>query len=889
MGWYNKSVKEVYSKLSSDREGLTNSEVEERLDEYGENRIEDDESTSALKIFIKQFQDKLIYLLIAAAIISLGIGFLPGKEPKYMEPIIIFVILFANGVFGFFQDYKAEKSIESLKEMSSPNAKVIRDGEEKIVSAKDIVPGDIISLSEGDIVPADARVIESELLSLDEAALTGESTTVSKNSDSLSDDVPLAEQKNMVFKGTNVVKGEGKAVVVKTGMETEVGKIAEEIEDTEDKKTPFQEEVDEMGKHISYIVVGLVGIVALAQLFLTGANLITILLMSVGVLVAAIPESLPPIVTFTLAEGSKKMLKKNALVRSLPVVETLGSVNFIVTDKTGTLTKGVMTVKNLYFEGSEYDVDSEENVFVQDGEEVDSSVLRPLLECGVFCNNAEADGDSEEGFKGEPTEVALLDSGSKAGVSKDEVSRERTIPFSSERKRMTVITENSKAYMKGAPEIVLERCDKIRTSDGVVDLTEDKKQEVLDKNEEFASNALRVLGFAEKEVSDKDGDEDVIENDMVFLGLQGMIDPPRQEVKDAVQDCRDAGIDLVMATGDNIETAKAIGKELGFKADKALTGEEIDEMSEEELEEKLKEVDIFARVNPYHKVDILDALEDENYKVAMTGDGVNDAPALKDADVGIAMGQRGTDVAKQSSDMILQDDNFRTIRDAIEEGRAIFDNIRKVTNELLSTNSAEVSFVFFGTLIGGLFFSEFFSGAEATVLTAVMILWVNFASDVPPDMALVKDPKTPGLMDRPPRDKDEPIMDKKILSTIAVTGPLASVIMLPLFFLNIESFALAQTMLFVALGLFEILMINLIRRDYGLEWFDNMYFITAVLGAAMSYLLIVYTPLAEYFEVVALMPIHWLYIFASLLTFALCEMLFFELEWNIWGKRTYKE
>ena len=865
------------SELETSEDGLTEEEAENRIEEYGENRIEDDDSTSMLQIFISQFQDNLIYLLMAAGLLTVLVGFLPGHEANLTETAIIFAILFANGIFGFIQDYRAEKSIEALKEMSTPSTTVLRGGKKADIDSTQVVPGDIVFLEQGDAVPADGKILEAESLSTDESALTGESQNISKSPGTVEEDAPVAERTNMAFKNTHVVKGRGKMIVTDTGMDTEVGNIAEEIEEAEDSQTPFQEEVDALGKRIGYLVVGIVAVVALIQAFLTGAGPMTVLLLAIGLSVAAIPESLPAIVTLTLALGSKKLLKKDALVRRLPVVEALGSVDHIVTDKTGTLTEGTMTVEKMYFQDEEFDVTgkgtSKDGIFMKDGHETDSDYLKPLLECGMICNNAEeAEEHSDLDFRGEPTEVALLVSGMKAGVENNK-ERKRAIPFSSDRKRMTVVTEEDQAYTKGAPETILDRCNRILIDGEEKELTDEKQEELLDKNEQFARDALRVLGFARKEV-DPEADEDEIESDMVFLGLQGMIDPAREEVEGAVDDCRNAGIGVVMATGDNIETAKAIGKELGFDPEGAMTGKEIEELTEEELEEKVTEVEIFARVSPEHKVKISKALQNQGYNVAMTGDGVNDAPALKNSDVGIAMGQRGTDVAKKSSDMVLQDDNFVTIRDAISEGRHIFDNIRKVTNQLLSTNSGEVMFVFLGTLIGGFLFPEQFNTSESVVLTAVMILWVNFASDGPPAIALGEDPKVEGIMERPPRGRDEPIIDKKILSMIGFTGPAAALICLPLFFLNIENFILAQTMLFMALAFFELLMFPIIRRDYGLKLSDNKYLIAMIGLSIASHLAVLYTPLADLFNVVPLTVQQWGYIAASLAVFVVVEVLF---------------
>ncbi len=890
MNWYSEPMDKVLSELNTSEDGLSTEEAEKRLKEHGENRIKESEMDSPLKILVNQFKDNLIYLLIIAMVLSIAIGFLPGQSPRYLEVGIILLILLANGLFGFVQDYKAEKAIEALKEMSAPDVRVSRNGKRKTINSKEVVPGDIIHLEQGDAVPADARVIQAESMATDEAALTGESVNVSKEPCELEEDTPVADRKNMVFKNTHIVKGRAKAVVTETGMDTKVGDIAEKIQGIEERETPFQEEVDKMGKKISYLVAGIVIVVAIIQYSITGAAPVTILLMAVSLAIAAIPESLPAIVTFTLALGSRKMLKKNALVRRLSVVENLGSVNFIVTDKTGTLTEALMTVEKIYFQEQEYEVTATgtdtDGKFLKDGEEVDPEELEPILECGFHCNNAEkVDNDSEMDFHGSPTEEALLISGMKAGIE-EKKDRLKSIPFSSNRKRMTVITKDKTAYMKGAPEIVLERCNRILINGEVKELTEEKRQEIIDKNHEYAKEALRLLGFARRKVEDVDASDDEIENDMIFLGLQGMIDPPRTEVKKAVQDCRNAGIEVIMATGDNVETAKAVGKKLGFDSDKVITGNDLNEMSEEELEEKVKEVEIFARITPNHKVRILDALKKQDYNVAMTGDGVNDAPALKDADIGIAMGQRGTDVAKKASDMILQDDNFTTIRDAISEGRAIFDNIRKVTNQLLSTNSGEVMFVFIGTLIGGLFYPQYFTGAEAVVLTAVMLLWVNFASDGPPAIALGEDPKVKGIMKRTPRGREEPIIDKKILAMIAGTGPIAALTMLPLFFIHIENIILAQTILFVSLGLFEILMFHIIRRDYNLKLIDNKYLISMMALAAVSYPILIYTPIAEIFGVLPLTATHWGLIALSLILFLLIETLYANLISKIYGKRT---
>jgi Ca2+-transporting ATPase len=862
MDWHSSEEQEVIDELDTSNDGLSEDEVEKRRENYGENSIRSDQEVSPLKIFISQFQDFLIYLLILAALTSIGVGFLPGHEPEYTDAALIFIILLGNGVFGFIQDYKAEKSIEALKSLSTPDATVIRSGEKKTVDSEELVPGDIIFLEQGDSVPADARVLESQNLQTDEAALTGESTTVSKSPEKLDQDTPLAEREDMLYMNTAVTKGRGKAVVVGTGMETEVGKIADEINEADDQETQFQKEVDELGKTIGYGIMGIIGVVAATQYFFTSAGSVSILLVAITLAVAAIPEGLPAVVTLSLALGSKKMLKKDALIRRLPVVESLGSIDTIVTDKTGTLTEGSMTVKKI-FTGE--DVLKVEGTGTEiEGEVEDREKAREILEAGYICNNSEKrQGD----YHGDPTEIALKVSAEKAGYT-PEVERDREVPFSSDRKRMTVVSGEGTAHMKGAPETVLERCDRILLDGEERELTEELREIIQDKNHTFASEALRVLGFARKEV---EGDEtkEEIESDMVFLGLQGMIDPARSEVKEAVDDSRNAGIDVVMATGDNIETAKAIGRELGFNPEGALTGPEVDEMTDEKLSEAVENTEVFARVSPENKVQILEALQDNGKNVAMTGDGVNDAPALKKSDVGISMGKRGTDVAQQSSDMVLQDDNFVTIRDAIAEGRGIFDNIRKFVNYLLSANVGEVLTVFLGILIGSFLFPETFqSNSEALILTPVMLLWINLVTDGLPALALGADPKTEGIMDREPRGKDEPVINMRMLGSIGAIGLLIAVIGLPIFFRLLESSLLiAQTALFTFLVVIEMVRIQTIRSRYDQSLLTNKWLVGALASSLILQLAVLYTPVRSYLEVAALGARPWMLLGVGFLAF----------------------
>ncbi|SEO23316.1 Ca2+-transporting ATPase [Halogranum amylolyticum] len=900
MDWHSVPTESVLDELDTDATGLTSEAVDDRVAEYGPNELRRGEGVSPLALFVSQFQDALVYLLFLAAALSLAVGFLPGEEPAYVDAALILTILLANGVFGFAQDYRAERSIEALRSLSTPTATVRRDGRTVEIPATELVPGDVVLLEAGDAVPADARLLEVATLETDESALTGESASAVKEATVLDEATPLAERRNLVFMNTTVVRGRGRAVVVETGMDTEVGAIATQLETAEDRETPFQREVDRLGRRLGAGVVALIVLIAVTQLLITQTSPTLVLLVAITLAVAAVPEGLPAVVTLTLALGSQKMLERNALVRNLPVVESLGSVDAIVTDKTGTLTENRMTVTRVLAGGTVHEFATEDSpvddseTTPEEGERLatdgdggpDRSALEALLTCGVFCNNAELDPaaatppdpatDGERGsaaddggddFRGDPTEVALLRAARRADV---EPAGERLaeFPFDSERKRMTVVVADGEgdgreptAYTKGAPRVVLDRCDRLLHDGEVVPLTDERREEVLAATDEFAGDALRVLGFARRTGIDADADADDVEREMVFLGLQGMIDPPRPEVEAAIADCRGAGIGVVMATGDNVETAKAVGRQLGFDATTAATGADVEAATPEELADILESVEIFARVDPSHKVDILRALQESGRTVAMTGDGVNDAPALRNADVGIAMGIRGTQVAQQASDMVLRDDNFATIRDAIAEGRGIFDNIRKFVNFLLSANAGEVLVVFAGVLLGALFFPEAFGGnEEALVLTPAMILWMNLVTDGPPALALGVDPKTDDVMSRPPRGSDASVIDVRMAGSVLSTGVLLTVVGLWLFFTSIQEtgeLVVAQTVLFTFLVVAELVRAYLIRRHYGLPVRSNPWLLAAVATSLGLQLAVLYTPLATVFRVVPLSATGW--------------------------------
>ncbi|QGN06202.1 cation-transporting P-type ATPase [Halorhabdus sp. CBA1104] len=875
--WHSQPGADVLDAVNSGPDGLSEAEASRRRDEYGPNEIRDDEEISPLAIFVDQFRDVLIYLLIFAMLISLGVGLLPGHEPEYIDAALIGLILLANGIFGFVQDYQAEKSIEALKDLSTPDATVIREGERHVVDSSEVVPGDVIVVEGGDAIPADARLIETASLETDESALTGESAQVTKDIAPTDEDAPIAERTGMVYMNTSAVRGRGRAVVTETGMDTEVGAIAEQLSETEDTQTPFQKEVDRLGRTIGLGIMAIIVLVGIIQLLFTGAGPISTLLVAITLAVAAVPEGLPAVVTLTLALGSRRLLDDNALVRRLPVVESLGSVDVILTDKTGTLTEDEMTVRRLYTDGREYDVTGTGTTptgeFERDGQAVDTEPLEAILRCGTVCNNAErAPAEEEEAFFGDPTEVALKVAAEKAGIESTG-ERVREVPFSSARKRMTVVTDDETAYMKGAPEIVLERCDRIREGGEVVELTDERRQEILDRNQSFATDALRVLGFAEKSGADPEAEADEIESGMVFLGLQGMIDPARAEVPDAVADCRSAGIDVIMVTGDNRETAIAIGEEVGFDPAGAMTGTEVETLSDEELSEAVEDVELFARMAPDQKVRVLEAVLENDHNVAMTGDGVNDAPALKRADVGVSMGERGTDVAQQSSDMVLLDDNFASIRDAVAEGRGVFDNIRKFVNFLLSANAGEVLAVFFGVLIGSaLFPSQFASESQALILTPVMLLWINLVTDGLPALALGVDPKTDGIMERPPRGADEPVINRHSLVLIVAFGLIYAAIGLPLFFHGLsvsDDLVVAQTLLFTFIVIGEIIQAQILRWPYGLSLFSNKWLVGALASSIVLHLGVLYTPVNTFFSVEPLGWTHWLWMTAAVGAFTM--------------------
>ena len=901
--WHALAVDDVYEELETSTDGLTAEEAERRLEQVGPNEIAADEGISPLRIFLEQYTSVLIWVLIVAAGVMAAVGH--TLDAGVIAGIVVFIT-----IFGFVQDYRAEQSIAALREMATTHALARRDGGKVEIDARTVVPGDVLFVESGDIVPADARVVEESNLSVDESALTGESIGVSKEPAVVDEATPLADRRNMVYKDTIVERGSARIVVTATGQGTEIGRIATAIEEAEERETPFQTEMDRLGKIIAVGVVGIVTVIAIAELVVGETEPLTVFLTAVGIAVSAVPEGLPAVVTLSLALGARRMAEQNALVRRLPIVEALGSVDVICTDKTGTLTEEEMTVQRLLvgFEtyevtGTGYDTEGEIRRYDEaDGGELldgsgdatsnvearsESDAVEPgderrldeLLRCGMLCNNVDF-GTRENGertYLGDPTEIALFVAAQKAGFEQDALNEEfprvGEVDFTSARKRMTTLHESPGggriAYMKGAPETVLECCDRELADDEIVELTVERREEIETQYESFAEDALRVLGFAYRPDAPGEANEE-LESAMVFLGLQGMLDPPRPEVPDALAGCLNAGINVVMITGDNAITARAIGEEIGLRSATVITGSDLDKMSEADLRDVVDDVDIFARTSPEHKTRILQTLQAAGHTVAMTGDGVNDAPAVKNADVGIAMGIRGTDVTEQASDIVLLDDNFATIRDAVHGGRRIFDNVRKFVNYLLSGNGGEVTMIFTGSMVG-----------FGLVITPIQILWINVVTDGIPALSLGVDPAAEDIMDRPPRPRDEGVITRRIVTSIVGIAFFMTICLLPLFYVHWRAgdVVRAQTMVFTGFVVMEIIRIQAIRHRYGLGVLTNKWLVLAVVVAAALQLLVLYTPIGQtLFSVEPLGLVHWGQIGAAALAFALLMALFVKVQ-----------
>ncbi len=860
--WYKRDTSKILSELKTSEKGLSDSEARRRLLKFGPNALKEKRGFSKIKLLLSQFRSFLVIILIIAVIISALIGHI-------IDAIVILIIVILNSVFGFLQEYKAEKAMQALKKLTSPVAKVLRQGSIKEIPAKDLVPGDIILLNEGDKVPADARIIESVRLKIDESSLTGESVPISKSIDAITKESPISERRNMAWLGTVVTYGRGKAVIISTGMGTEMGKIAKEIQ-VEEEATPLQERLRIFGKHLGIIILAICAIVTIVGI-IRGSEPLAMFITGIALAVAAVPEGLPAVLTITLALGLQGMARKRAIVRRLPAVETLGCTTVICSDKTGTLTKNEMTVERIYYSGKMIELTGigyePEGNFILNKTRTDplkDPGLSLLLKTAALCNNASLRKD-RKGIIGDPTEGALLVAAEKAGLSQEKLKKETPfvleIPFSSERKMMSTLHKTRKGYaafVKGAPEVILKLCTHIIQNNRKNPLTSRERKRILDTNSRMGENALRVLALAYKEFGAKPGESE-IEKDLTFLGMEGMIDPPREEVKGSMKTCQGAGINTVMVTGDNEVTAAAIAKQLGMfrEGDKILTGLELEKISQKELEREVEKIRIYARVSPIHKVRILDALRKRGHIIAMTGDGVNDAPALKRADIGIAMGIQGTDVAKEASDMILKDDNFSTIVTAVEEGRSIYDNIRKFIQYLLSSNLGEVLVIFIAMLIG---FTNPATGAFILPLTAVQLLWINLLTDGPPALALGVDPSSPGIMKRKPRNPRENILSRDMLTDILIVGIVICIGTLFIFAINLpEGAAKAMTAAFTTIVVFEMVRIQSVRMKYRIGVFSNMKLIYAMAISIAMQVLVVYIPiLQQAFGTVALGILDWI-------------------------------
>lgn len=864
---------EIVKKLDSDSlRGLSSDLAAKRLEENGPNKIESKKKKSLGKKIAEQIIDPMVILLIVASIVSAFTG-------DKIECAIIIAIVIINAIMSIIQEGRAEDSVEALQKMSSPEASVIRDGKKIKVKAEELVVGDIVVIETGDIVPADMRLLESSNLKIDESSLTGESVAAEKNSEAVYDsEVGIGDRENFAFSSTIVTYGHGKGIVTQTGSDSEMGKIASSLHQVEDKDTPLQKQLNKLSKLLAILVVVVCIIVFIVGYFRTGDSLLDNLMVAVSLAVAAIPEGLTAVVTIVLSIGMNRMAERKAIVKSLVSVETLGATTAICSDKTGTLTQNEMTITKIWTNEKEYEVEGsgyepKGQIKLDDEKIEDEENIKLLMTISTLCNDADLTREGDQ-YKiiGDPTEGAMLTFSEKWGIVQEDLEekhpRIEEIPFDSDRKMMTTfhnIEENYKSMTKGAPDIIILNSSKILLNGEIVDFTEDLKKKAMDENKNLAKQALRVMAYAFREFDSIKNEEltsENIEREMVFVGLTGMIDPPRPEAKKAVSECRSSGIDVIMITGDYLETAFAIARDLGIadSKDQAIEGKELNNMSDEEIRKIAKEKRVFARVSPQNKVQLVNALQENGEIVAMTGDGVNDAPAIKNADIGISMGITGTDVAKDTANMILVDDNFATIVNAVEEGRIIFSNIRKFVSFLLSCNIAEVLIVFLSILFG-----------LPSPLTPIQLLWLNLVTDAFPALALGVEPGEKDIMERNPRDPKESIIsgdlkNSLIVQSLAITFSVLASYLIGLKWIfpgNIEG---AHTMVFATLITSELLRAFSVRstkytlKELGIG--SNKQLIKAnILSFALLLLVMYVGPLRFLFEL-ELITWQWIIILA---------------------------
>jgi len=856
--WHTLSIDDVYLHLHTKATGLTNEEAARRQVEYGPNELQAARRISPWALLLEQFKNVLIIILLIATALSAFLG-------HSVEAIAIAVIVLFAVLLGFAQEYRAERAIEALRRMAAPTATVLRDGEEIEIPARELVPGDVILMRAGDKIPADVRLTEAINLQIEEAALTGESVPVEKHTAPLdSRDLTPGDRKNMAFAGTAPTYGRGRGLVVTTGMDTEFGKIARMLQTVETGRTPLQENLDKVGRMLAWVAFALVAVIVALGLF-RGQPFIEMLIFGIALAVAVVPEALPAVVTISLAIGVQRMVKRHALIRRLTAVETLGSTSIICSDKTGTLTKDEMTAREIFVAGQTLEISGAgyepQGHFFLDGQAVELfDQLKQLLQAGALASDTHivhSEADNRWHVKGDPTEGALVTAAAKAGLHKSDLDaqfpRVNEIPFTSETKRMTTLHTGSGgviAYSKGAPEVILDSCTRYLDKGGEIALTPGIKTMIIETAREMASQALRVLAVASKPGAALE----TAEHEMIFLGLVGMIDPPRPEVSAAIQTCELAGIKVVMITGDHPLTAQAIARELGIlKNGRAVTGAELEAMTDEEFEQEVENIEVYARVSPAHKLRVVTALQKKDHIAAMTGDGVNDAPALKKADIGIAMGITGTDVTKEASAMTLTDDNFASIVAAVEEGRGVFGNIKKYLMYLISSNIGEIGLMAVATFAG-----------MPLPLSAVQILYVNLATDGLPALALAVDPPEADLMRRKPRNPRTGLFTRPVIILMGLGGLWSTVVNIGLFTWEYKfggSVKHAMTMTFVSLILIQFFKAYNFRSDHQSALhkpFANRWLNSAILWELMLLVLIVYVPfLQKPFGTYSLSLVDW--------------------------------
>ncbi len=871
--WFNKSIEEAEKILETNiQNGLTENDVKTKREKYGLNMLKAKKKASLLQRFIEQFKDFSIIVLIIAAIVSGFVGISQGEGMT--DTIIILIVVLANAIIGIAQESKAEKSLEALQKLTDHASKVIRDGKIKVIPAKELVPGDIVVLDTGDYIPADLRVIEAVNLKAQESSLTGESVPVEKTTKTIEKtDVGIGDRTNMLFSSSLVTYGRGKGIVVQTGMNTEVGKIAGMLDNTEKQITPLQEKLNKLGKTLGIAALAICAFIFIIGL-IQGKEPINMFMTAVSLAVAAIPEGLVAVSTIVLAIGVQKMVKKNAIVKKLPAVETLGSATVICSDKTGTLTQNKMTVEKIFINGETKELAEYKKNINED--------LKKLIFANMLCNDTKISTDGK--LTGDPTETALVDMAFKLDFDPsvyDRMPRIQEIPFDSDRKLMTTVNEvNGKyiVYTKGGMDELIGICNSYILNGEIKNNIEEYKNMITKNNEQMAKEALRVLACAYKEIDHKPTKEDMenIEKDLIFVGMVGMIDPPREEAKIAVEKCKTAGIKTVMITGDHKITATAIAKKLGIleNEDEAITGADLEKMTDEELEKNVRKYSVYARVSPEHKVRIVKAWQKNGEIVAMTGDGVNDSPALKTANIGCAMGVVGTDVAKKAADVILTDDNFATIVSAVEEGRRIYDNILKVIQFLLSSNVGEVIVLFLATLLTP-FFAKWFGitdVAHLEILLPIHILWINLVTDSLPALALAFDPANEGIMKRKPAKPGKGVFTKGMTWRVIYQGVMIGLLTLAAFMIGLATtkepingllldeskIEVGQTMAFITLAMSELVHVFNIRDNkksiFKTKIFNNSKLIWAILASAALMLVILVIPALRHIFSIPILP-----------------------------------